>query len=130
MLPNNTAKRLFGELCQAIKYCHSMQITHRDLKCENVLLDRNFRIKLADFGFARLCSNKKNKTLFKFLFVSFYVNFICLLVDSETNKRILSRTYCGSAAYAAPEILQGIPYNPKLYDIWSLGCILYIMVRT
>lgn len=104
ILQNNIAKRMFGELAQAIKYCHNMQISHRDLKCENILLDRYYHIKLADFGFARSC------------------------VDLETNKRILSRTYCGSAAYAAPEILQGIPYNPKLYDIWSLGCILYIMV--
>ncbi|RNA03037.1 testis-specific serine threonine- kinase 1 [Brachionus plicatilis] len=103
-LPNNLAKRMFNELAHAIKYIHGLQITHRDLKCENILLDKNYHVKLADFGFGRSC------------------------VDSETGKRILSRTYCGSAAYAAPEILQGTPYNPKLYDIWSLGCILYIMV--
>lgn len=104
ILNNSLAKRMFSELTQAIKYCHNLHIAHRDLKCENILLDKSYHIKLADFGFGRSC------------------------IDADTNKRILSCTYCGSAAYAAPEILQGIPYNPKLYDMWSLGCILYIMV--
>ncbi|XP_074644417.1 testis-specific serine/threonine-protein kinase 1-like [Tubulanus polymorphus] len=103
-LPEPEARRMFKELCSAIKYCHSLNICHRDLKCENLLLDKEKHIKVSDFGFARSC------------------------IDPETNKRILSKTYCGSAAYASPEVLQGIPYNPKMYDVWSLGCILYIMV--
>lgn len=42
----------------------------------------------------------------------------------------MSKTFCGSAAYAAPEILQGISYFVPLHDIWAMGVILYIMVST
>ena len=42
---------------------------------------------------------------------------------------ILSETYCGSYAYAAPEILTGTPYMPQIADVWSMGIILYVMVR-
>ena len=68
-------------------------------KCENILLCSNNQIKIADFGFARF------------------------LPANE-----MSTTFCGSAAYAAPELLQGLPYQGPKVDIWSLGVILYIMI--
>jgi serine kinase len=58
-LPNCLARRMFRELCQAIKYLHTMQISHRDLKCENILLDKYYHVKLGDFGFARSCGKLK-----------------------------------------------------------------------
>ena len=97
-LSETDARKFFKEMCEGVEYLHSNDIIHRDLKCENVLLTQKNAIKIADFGFAR--------TIKPFDY---------------------SKTYCGSAAYAAPELLQGIPYKGYIADIWSLGVILYIM---
>lgn len=67
-------------------------------------MDCEWNVKLSDFGFAR--SNLRAK-------------------DGTVN---LSETYCGSYAYASPEILRGIPYQPQHADVWSMGVVLFAMV--
>eukprot|EP00158_Paraphelidium_tribonemae_P006864 Partr_v1_DN28006_c3_g2_i2_m57171 putative serine threonine protein kinase len=99
-LARDMARRLFTQLLDAMKYCHDKRFVHRDLKLENILLDRNLNIKLIDFGFTR---------------------------EYDKTSKLLE-TYCGSTAYAAPEMIAGKKYSGPEADIWSLGVILYTMV--
>lgn len=92
-------KKIFKQLLQAVKHCHKNGVLHRDLKCENILLDEGNNVRITDFGFAK-----------------YY------------NKSDLCKTFCGSAAYAAYEILKGIPYDGEKADVWSMGVVLYTMV--
>lgn len=104
-LPEEKAREFFRQLIDATAYMHERDIVHRDLKCENLLLTQLNVIMISDFGFSRI----QMKT-------------------PETQKRKLSRTFCGSYAYAPPEILRGIAYDGTMADIWSLGVVLFTMV--
>uniref|UniRef100_A0A182IML2 Protein kinase domain-containing protein n=1 Tax=Anopheles atroparvus TaxID=41427 RepID=A0A182IML2_ANOAO len=99
------ARIFFRQLVLAVQYMHGQGFCHRDIKCENVLLAGPTHVKLADFSFAKQCAP-----------------------PNGSGPVELSTTYCGSVAYTAPEVLQGIPYDPKAHDMWSLGCVLFIMV--
>ncbi|XP_063220716.1 testis-specific serine/threonine-protein kinase 3 [Bacillus rossius redtenbacheri] len=103
-VPEHRSRKWFRQILEGLRYLHGQNIAHRDLKCENILLSAHYNVKIADFGFARYC------------------------VDGS-GRRTLSRTFCGSAAYAAPELVSGTPYNPKLADVWSTGVILFIMLN-
>ena len=104
-LSEEKARDFFRQLIDATAYMHERDIVHRDLKCENLLLTQLNAIMISDFGFSRIQAK-----------------------IPETQKRKLSRTFCGSYAYAPPEILRGIAYDGTMADIWSLGVVLFTMV--
>lgn len=115
------AKFWFYQIATALRYLHGIDIAHRDLKCENVLLSRHMNAKLSDFGFAKICKPNGGGGDNNADDHDDADEFAQTMAE-------LSRTYCGSMAYAAPEILQNRPYDAKMADIWSLGVILFIMV--
>ncbi|KAG5675676.1 hypothetical protein PVAND_005562 [Polypedilum vanderplanki] len=101
-------QKWFSQVVSAIRYLHSMDIAHRDLKLENIFVTEDLTIKLGDFGYSCFVTNKSQ--------------------TSKSFKYIKSKTFCGSRAYVAPEILKGIPYYPLKADIWSLGVVLSCML--
>lgn len=91
--------RFYGaEITSALGYLHSMNIIYRDLKLENLLLDADGHIKITDFG---LCK--------------------------ELREEQITRTFCGTPEYLAPEVLDDYPYSFPV-DWWSLGIVLHEMI--
>lgn len=93
------------QLASAIQYLHTLEVAHRDLKCENVLITQNYNVKLSDFGFVRSC------------------------VDDVSCEVMMSQTFCGSLTYVSPEIIKGSPYEPKVADMWSFGVLIFMMLN-
>lgn len=93
-----TAKRLFHQVLQGVGYLHDKRIMHRDLKLENLLLDKNGVVKIIDFGFAVVLPPAQKLKIF-----------------------------CGTPSYIAPEIIQGHMYSfPG--DVWALGVLLHVLL--
>ncbi|XP_045331061.1 serine/threonine-protein kinase Nek3 isoform X1 [Leopardus geoffroyi] len=96
LFPEDMILNWFTQMCLGVNHIHKKRVLHRDIKSKNIFLTQNGRVKLGDFGSARLLSSP--------------MAFAC--------------TYVGTPYYVPPEIWENMPYNNKS-DIWSLGCILY-----
>lgn len=95
------ACRLFTQLISGVYYMHSKGLVHRDLKLENLLLDKHENLVITDFGF----------------------------VNEFSQHYELMNTSCGSPCYAAPELVVSTkPYEARKADVWSCGIILYSML--
>ncbi|XP_061290686.1 serine/threonine-protein kinase Nek3 isoform X2 [Bos javanicus] len=96
LFAEDTILHWFTQMCLGVNHIHKKRVLHRDIKSKNIFLTQDRKVKLGDFGSARLLSSP--------------MAFAC--------------TYVGTPYYVPPEIWENMPYNNKS-DIWSLGCILY-----
>ena len=87
------------QILEALSFCHSKKIAHRDIKPDNIFLDKHDRIKLADFGLAK-----------------------------HFDKNIKSTEHCGSVMYCSPEIVKDESFDPFSADIYALGMTFFFMI--
>lgn len=90
------ARRIFVQLLNAVNYLHLNNIYHRDLKLDNIMIDRSGKVTIIDFGFAIQVNNTTKIT-----------------------------SFCGTPFYMAPEIYQMMSYQGHSVDIWALAVILF-----
>eukprot|EP00043_Microstomoeca_roanoka_P016686 m.171858 g.171858 ORF g.171858 m.171858 type:complete len:589 (-) comp16508_c1_seq2:461-2227(-) len=93
------ARNLYRQIVAAVAHAHHEGFAHRDIKPENMLFDEKKVLKLIDFGLVAM--------------------------PGTTQK---CKTSCGSANYAAPEVIRGESYDGSCADMWSLGIVLYAML--
>ena len=132
-LKDNAARRLFAQLISGVGYLHKKGIVHRDLKLENLLLDRNRNIIITDFGFANTFNpldelseeieyNLGNRDFVKRMDLD--------RIRNGVRRGDLMQTSCGSPCYAAPElVVTDSLYTGRKVDVWSCGVIL-VRIRT
>ena len=91
-------KKIIIQVIEIIKYLHSLDIIYRDIKPENILLDKDYNVKLCDYGWA-----------------------------SYLSKGQFCSAYCGTPEYVSPEVIKKYPYDEKV-DIWGIGVLIFELV--
>lgn len=135
-LSEPVSRFLFSQTADAVNYMHSIELAHRDLKLENILLDTDYSPKITDFSYsvhlvdkqaqqAPIGADSRNTNS-----SSKYKNLNNKPRSAPTNSMSrLTDTFCGTLPYLSPEMVRQQAYNPKRTDLWSLGVCLYVMLN-
>ncbi|KAK4786278.1 hypothetical protein SAY86_002967 [Trapa natans] len=101
-ISEGAARRYFQQLVDALRFCHENGMAHRDIKPQNLLLDKSNVLKVSDFGLSAL--------------------------PEQLRKDGLLHTSCGTPSYTAPEVLYRRGYDGAKADAWSCGVVLFVLL--
>lgn len=98
-LTEKQTRKMARRIAQALAYCHQRGIAHKDIKLENICLDKHNRPVLIDFGFCEFSTPERKST-----------------------------RWDGTPEYASPEVLLNLPFNTHKADVYSLGVVIFILL--
>ena len=117
-IPEDLCKQYVYQICDALEYCHNLNVCHRDIKPQNILLDEKGYIKLVDFGFATIMEMEDTADFDEFN----------RGMEGQSCKMRQNHTLCGTDAYMAPELVSRKTYMGDKVDIWALGTVSYYLL--
>jgi len=98
-LDERKSRGIVKRLAKSLLYCHKRGVSHKDVKLENICIDKRLRTTLIDFGFCEFATPDQK-----------------------------SIRWDGTPEYASPEVLLNLPFNPQKSDVYSLGVVLFILL--